>query len=223
MGVQHCLPCSLFKWWHHVHHCNRNTVINVLQYKQQSTWETATRLLLRRSFCEQRPPCQKGLRARWSGSYSSFWAKPEVNRTISFCQHLPASLALLTFWLSHFIQVHIFRSAVAQAFLSYLSYLYPIVTANQSQFIRSATGFFCFKNTVDLNSTISIQTLLWVNMCSRDWLNTMTSKQESRQRVNTSIPTNLMTSPHLKQASQLRWMILNRKKKSNLVLRIPSS
>ena len=123
MGVQHCLPWSLFKWWHHVHHCNRNTVINVLQYKQQSTWETATQLPLRRLFCEQRPPCQKGLRAHWSGSYSSLWAKPEVNRTISFCQHLPTSLALLTFWLSHFIQVHIFRSAVAQAFLSYLTYI----------------------------------------------------------------------------------------------------
>lgn len=109
----------------------------------------------------------------------------KLTQQLHFVNSPPASRALLIFWLSHLIQVHFFRSAVAQAFLSYLSYLYPVVTANQSQFTSSVTGFLCFKDTVDLNSTISVQTLLWVNMCSRNWLNSMTSKQESRWGENT--------------------------------------
>lgn len=120
-----------------------------------------------------------------SGSYSPLWAKPEVNTTTSFCQLSSSFTSLFNILAFTFNSSTFFRSAVAQAFLSYLSYLYPVVTANQSQFTSSVTGFLCFKDTVDLNSTISVQTLLWVNMCSRNWLNSMTSKQESRWGENT--------------------------------------
>lgn len=47
MSFQYSFLWSLSKWWHHVHHCNRNTVINLLQYEQLSTWEAAAQLLLR--------------------------------------------------------------------------------------------------------------------------------------------------------------------------------
>lgn len=163
MGFQHCLPWSLFKWWHHVHRCNRNTVINVLQYKQQSTWK--------------RPPscCREGyfvnkVHLAGKGKGTLIWELQSSEPSLKSAQQFhfvntpPVSPALITFWLSHFIQVRIVRSAIAPAFLSYLSYLYPVVTVNQSQFTSSATGFLCFKNTVDLNSTISIQTQLWVNV-----------------------------------------------------------
>ena len=128
MGSQHCLPWRLFKWWHHVHHCNRNTVINVLQYKQQPT------------------------------------------------------------------SVQLYNNSTRNS---------PPAAA---------------KRVILWTEAICVAATVWI-----PWPGSRRQDGEKTQGLNTNIPTTLKTSPHLKQASQLRWMILNRKKKSSLVLRIPSS